>query len=530
MGFGDSKGYFPQGFRRMDIVQGILHGFSIASTPTNLLACFFGVLIGTAVGVLPGIGPSGSIALLLPLTFSMDAASAVIMLAGIYYGTMYGGSTTSILINVPGEAQSVITCIDGFQMARQGRAGPALGISAFGSFIAGTIGVIGLMLLAPPLSKLALEFGPVEIFSLVLLAFALVGYLASGSMIKALLMAILGLLLASVGMEAITAVPRFTFGNVNLQSGIGLVPLIMGLFGVSEVILSLEEWGREGKIDVKRFAPRFWELFPTRKDWKDSFWPITRGSITGFLIGILPGGSGIIASFSSYAIEKKISKRPWRFGHGAIEGVAGPESANNGAAQGAFIPLLTLGIPGGSAMALILGALKIHGIIPGPLLIKEHAEVFWGVVASMYIGNFLLLVLNLPLVGIWVRLLNVPEHLLYPLIILFCIIGAYGVDNNLFHIWLLFFFGFLGYVLRRLNFELAPLILGFILGPILESSAKQALIMSGGRFSIFVSSPIATVLLSFSAVIIMTAAISTVRKSKGMEALKREMEASKDKE
>jgi len=514
----------------MDILQGMLHGFGVAFTPANLLACFFGVLIGTAVGVLPGIGPSGSIALLLPLTFSMDATSAVIMLAGIYYGTMYGGSTTSILINVPGEAQSVITCIDGFQMASQGRAGPALGISAFGSFIAGTIGVIGLMVLAPPLARFALEFGPAEIFSLVLLAFALVGYLASGSMVKALMMAILGLLFASVGMEIITAVPRFTFGNVNLQSGIGLVPLIMGLFGVSEVILSLEETGPEVEINAKKYAPRFWELFPTRKDWKDSFWPITRGSLIGFLIGILPGGSGIVASFSSYAIEKKISRHPEKFGQGTIEGVAGPESANNAAAQGAFIPLLTLGIPGGSAIALILGALRIHGVIPGPLLIKEHPEVFWGVVASMYIGNFFLLILNLPLIGMWVRLLNIPKYLLYPMIVLFCIIGAYSVDNNLFDVGLLFFFGFLGYVLKRLNFELAPLILGFILGPILESSAKQALIMSGGRLDIFVSSPIATVLLSLSGLVILTAVVSTLRRSKAMEALKREMEASMDKE
>lgn len=513
----------------MDILQGIFHGLGIALTPFNLLACFLGVLIGTAVGVLPGIGPSGSIALLLPLTFSMDATSAVIMLAGIYYGTMYGGSTTSILINVPGEAQSVITCIDGFQMASQGRAGPALGIAAFGSFIAGTIGVIGLMFLAPPLAKFALQFGPPEIFSLVLLAFALVGYLASGSMIKALMMAVLGLLLASVGMEIITAVPRFTFGNVNLQSGIGLVPLIMGLFGVSEVILSLEETGPEGGVDSRTYAPRFWELFPSWRDWKDSFGPITRGSLIGFLIGILPGGSGIVASFASYAIEKKISRHSDRFGRGAIEGVAGPESANNSAAQGAFIPLLTLGIPGSSAIALILGALRIHGVIPGPLLIKEHPEIFWGVVASMYIGNFLLLVLNLPLIGIWVRLLKVPQHLLYPMIILFCIIGAYGVDNNLFHVWVLFFFGLLGYVLRRLNFGLAPLILGFILGPILESSAKQALIMSGGRLGIFVSGPISTVLLSLTGLVTLTSVISTVRKSKGMEALRKELETSKEK-
>lgn len=516
----------------MDLFQGIIHGFVVVLAPTKLLACFFGVLIGTAVGVLPGIGPSGSIALLLPLTFYMDATSAIIMIAGIYYGTMYGGSTTSILVNVPGEAQSVITCLDGYQMARQGRAGPALGISAFGSFIAGTIGVIGLMIIAPPLSEFALKFGPPEVFAMVLLAFALVGYLASGSMTKALIMAVLGLLLASVGMEKITAIARFTFGNVNLQSGISLVPLIMGLFGISEVLISLEEIGSEGEIDIRKHTPKFWDLFPNRKDWKDSIGPISRGSIIGFLIGILPGGTGIVASFSSYAIERKISKYPDKFGSGMIEGVAGPEAANNSAAQGAFIPLLTLGIPGNAAMALLLGALKIHGVTPGPLLIKEHPDVFWGVVASMYLGNVLLLVLNLPLIGMWVRLLRVPTSILYPMIILFCIIGAYSVDNNIFDVGMLFFFGFLGYVLRRLNFELAPLILGFILGPIMENSARQALIMSAGHFNIFFSSIISTILLVITFLVVITAIYSGIKQfkiTKAMEALKKEMKLSRDK-
>lgn len=516
----------------MDIFQGITHGFAVLLTPAKILACFFGVLIGTAVGVLPGIGPSGSIALLLPLTFYMDATSAVIMLAGIYYGTQYGGSTTSILVNVPGEASSVITTLDGYQMAKQGRAGPALGIAAFGSFIAGTIGVIGLMIVAPPLAEFALKFGPTEIFAVVLLAFALVGYLASGSMAKALIMAALGLLLASVGMEAITAIPRFTFGNVNLQSGLDLVPLVMGLFGISEVLLSLEEEAQGGKTDIQKTTPRFWELFPTKKDWRDSAGPIFRGSVMGFLIGLLPGGTGIVASFSSYAIEKKISKHPERFGTGAIEGVAGPEAANNAGSQGAFIPLLTLGIPGNAAMALTLGALKIHGVIPGPMLIKEHPEIFWGVVASMYLGNFLLLVLNLPLIGMWVRLLAVQTSILYPMIILFCIIGAYSVNNNVFDVGMLFFFGVLGYVLRRLNFELAPLILGFILGPIMENSARQALIMSGGSFRIFFSSTISTVLLVLSSVVILTAIYSGIRQGKvtrKIDSLKKERDASHEK-
>ncbi len=496
----------------MDIWQGALQGFSVCLEPAKLLACFFGVLVGTATGVLPGIGPSGAVALLIPLTFHMDATSAVIMIAGIYYGTQYGGSTTSILVNVPGEAASVITCLDGYQMARQGRAGAALGISAFGSFIAGTIGVIGLMVVAPPLAEFALQFGPAEIFAVVFLAFTLVAFLGSGSMIKSLMMVVVGLLLAMVGQEPITAIPRFTFGFVDLQSGLDLVPLIMGLFGVSEVLLSLEEINAgEGGMQP---TPKFWDLFPNRHDWKRSISPIGRGSVLGFLIGLLPGGTGIVASFASYAIEKKIAKQPERFGHGAIEGVAGPEAANNAAAQGAFIPLLTLGIPGNAVMALTLGALKIHGVIPGPLMIKDHPDVFWGVVTSMYLGNLLLLALNLPLIGIWVRLLRISSSILYPMIIFFCIIGAYSVNNSIFDVGALFFFGLLGYVLRRMNFDLAPLILGFILGPILETSARQALIMSGGQFGIFLSTPITIIVFGLAMVVLITAIYSGIRKQK----------------
>jgi putative tricarboxylic transport membrane protein len=412
-------------------------------------------------------------------------------------------------------------------MARQGRAGAALGISAFGSFIAGTIGVIGLMVVAPPLAEFALKFGPPEIFALVFLAFTLVAFLSSGSMIKSLMMAVLGLLLSTVGQEAITAMPRFTFGSVNLQSGLDLVPLIMGVFGVSEVLLSLEEI-KSGEGTGMQPTPRFLDLFPNRNDWRKSVSPIGRGSLLGFLIGLLPGGTGIIASFASYAIEKKVSRSPEGFGKGAIEGVAGPEAANNAAAQGAFIPLLTLGIPGNAVMALTLGALKIHGVIPGPLMIKEHPNVFWGVVASMYLGNFLLLVLNLPLIGIWVRLLRISTSILYPMIIFFCIIGAFSVNNSLFDVGALFFFGLLGYLLRRLDFDLAPLILGFILGPILETSARQALIMSGGQFNIFFSSTITAILFGLVIVVLATAVYSGIRKGRlgrGMEALKQEMEA-----
>jgi putative tricarboxylic transport membrane protein len=515
----------------MDILHGIVTGFAVCLEPTKLLACFFGVLVGTAIGVLPGIGPAGAVALLIPLTFHMDPASAVIMIAGIYYGTQYGGSTTSILVNIPGEAASVITCLDGYQMTRQGRAGAALGISAFGSFIAGTIGVVGLMVVAPPLAEFALKFGPPEIFALVLLAFTLVAFLSSGSMTRSLMMVVLGLLLATVGQEAITAIPRFTFGSVDLQSGLDLVPLIMGLFGISEVLLSLEDM-KHGKAFTVRPTPKFWDLLPNREDWKRSVGPIGRGSLIGFLIGLLPGGTGIIASFASYAVERKISKHPERFGQGAIEGVAGPEAANNGAAQGAFIPLLTLGIPGNAVMALTLGALKIHGIVPGPFLITEHPNIFWGVVASMYVGNFLLLVLNLPLIGMWVRLLKIPTSILYPIIIFFCIIGTFSVSNSLFDVGALFVFGFLGYVLRRLNFDLAPLILGFILGPILETSARQSLIMSGGAFSIFYASTITVILLGLALAVLGTAVYSEIKKgklSKGLEALKQEMEASQEK-
>ena len=516
----------------MDILQGMWSGFAVCLAPTKLLACLFGVVVGTAMGVLPGIGPAGAVALLIPLTFHMDAASAVIMIAGIYYGTQYGGSTTSILVNIPGEAACVITCLDGHQMTRQGRAGAALGISAFASFIAGTIGVVALMLVSPPLAEFALKFGPPEIFALVFLAFTLVAFLSSGSMTRALIMVVLGLLLATVGQEAITAIPRFTFGNVDLQSGIDMVPLMMGLFGVSEVLLSLENMKHgEGEITV-RTTPKFWDLLPNRQDWRRSAGPIGRGSVIGFLIGLLPGGTGIIASFSSYAIEKRISKHADQFGKGAIEGVAGPEAANNGAAQGAFIPLLTLGIPGNAVMALTLGALKIHGIVPGPFMITEHPDVFWGVVASMYIGNILLLALNLPLIGMWVKLLRIPTSILYPLIIFFCIIGTFSVSNSLFDVGALFVFGFLGYLLRRLNFDLAPLILGFILGPILETSARQSLIMSAGSFGIFYASTITAVLLGLSALVLGTAVYSEIRKgklSKGLETLKKEMEAAQDK-
>jgi putative tricarboxylic transport membrane protein len=382
--------------------ENLLLGYQVALTAANLLYCFVGVFVGTLIGVLPGIGPAGAISLLLPVTYGIKPVSAIIMLAGIYYGTQYGGSTTSVLVNIPGEAASVVTCIDGYQMARQGRAGPALGIAAFGSFIAGTVGVIILMFLAEPLSNVALSFGPPEFFSLMILALTISTYLAHGSMIKALIMVVLGMGLSQVGTDIISGRMRFTFGIIELQDGIGLVPLVMGLFGISEVLISLEESG-----EVTILKEKIKGLLPNLKDWMDSIRAIIRGTFLGFFLGILPGGGAVVASFVSYAVEKRFSKHPEKFGTGAIEGVAGPESANNSATSGAFIPLFVLGIPSNAVMALLLGALMIHGLQPGPLLIKENPEVFWGTVMSMYIGNVMLLILNLPLIGLWVKVLKI---------------------------------------------------------------------------------------------------------------------------
>ena len=402
----------------MDIFSGIIGGFATCLTPMNLLYCFIGVFVGTLIGVLPGIGPVGTISLLLPATFRVEPVSAIIMLAGIYYGAMYGGSTTSILVNIPGEAASVITCLDGYQMARKGRAGAALGISAFGSFIAGTIGVIALMFLAYPLANFALRFGPPEYFSLMCLGLAILTYLAHGSMLKALSMAMAGMLLSLIGLDAITGVPRFTMDVVNLMDGVGLVPVAMGLFGISEVLINVEESIRRDVVRAKIKG-----LLPNREEWRRSKWPILRGTLIGFFLGILPGGGAVVSSFISYGVEKKFSREPEKFGSGMIEGVAGPEAANNAAVGGAFVPLFTLGIPANVTMAVLLGALMIHGLIPGPMLLKQHPEVFWGTVTSMYVGNILLLLLNLPLIGLWVKVLKVPYRILFPLIILFCLIG-----------------------------------------------------------------------------------------------------------
>jgi putative tricarboxylic transport membrane protein len=483
----------------VDLLGALGAGFAVALRPENLLFCFMGVFIGTLIGVLPGIGPVGAMSLLLPATYQVTPEAAVIMLAGIYYGAMYGGSTTSILVNIPGEAASVVTCLDGYQMARRGRAGPALGISAIGSFIGGTLSIVGLTLLAPPLTTFALKFGPPEYFALMVLGLTILVYLAHGSMAKALLCAALGIVLGLIGLDAITAQPRLTFDRMELVDGVGLVPLVMGLFGVAEVLVNLEE-------GVKRevFQTRLGGLLPSRQDWKATAAPMARGSVLGFLLGILPGGGAVISSFLSYAVEKRVSRRPEEFGKGAIAGVAGPEAANNAATGGAFIPLMTLGIPPNVVMAMLLGAFMIHGVQPGPLMMSQNPGLFWGVITSMYIGNVMLLVLNLPLIGLWVQVLKVPYRILFPLILLFCLVGAYSVANTVFDIYVMLAFGVLGYALKKLHYEGAPLVLAFVLGPLLENNLRKSLILSQGDFSIFVSRPIAAACLGVALVLLVS--------------------------
>lgn len=491
----------------MNILQDLFYGFSVAFHPINALACFVGVFIGTLIGVLPGIGPVGAMSILLPVTFGLSPVAGIIMLAGIYYGASYGGSTTSILVNIPGEAASVVTCLDGNQMAKQGRAGPALGIAAFGSFIAGTLGLVGLMVMAKPLATFAVAFGPAEYFSLMCLGLSLITYLTQGSVVKGLAMAGLGLFLSLIGQDIVTGKARFTFGIYELQDGLGLVPLVMGLFGISEVLSNLIRPEERALLKTK-----IRHLLPNKEDWRQSALPIGRGSLLGFFLGILPGGGAIIASFVSYAVEKRFSRHPERFGKGAIEGVAGPESANNSATSGAFIPLFSLGIPSNVIMALLLGALMIHGVRPGPLLIMEHPEIFWGTVASMYVGNIMLLILNLPLIGLWVKILKIPYRVLFPLILLFCLIGSYSINYNVFDIFVMIFFGLVGLGFRYLDYEPAPLVLAFVLGPMLEQNLRQALILSDGSPAIFVTKPLSAACLAVSAFLLFSAVFRLIRK------------------
>ncbi len=474
----------------MDILANLHLAFSVGLQFENLFACFVGALVGTLVGVLPGLGPVATVSLLLPSTFHLPPLSGIIMLAGIYYGAQYGGSTTSILVNIPGEAASVVTCLDGYQMARKGRAGPALGIAAFASFIAGTLSVIIIMMVAPPLARFALQFGPTEYFSLMFLGLTILTYLASGSMVKALMMACVGIFLGTIGTDIISGSERFTYRSYTLMDGLGLVPVVMGLFGISEVLLNIDQ-----TMERDIYKAKLSNLFPTLQDWRDSLLPILRGTLIGFFLGTLPGGGAVIASFGAYAIEKRVSRHPERFGTGAIEGVASPEAANNAGSQGNFTPLLTLGIPSNAIMAMLLGCLMIHGIQPGPLLIKNHPALFWGVIGSMYIGNVMLLILNLPLIGIWVKILKVPYPILFPLILLFCLIGCYSLNNNVTEILIMVIFGLVGYLMRKFEYEGAPLVLAFVLSPMIENALRQSLIMSHGSFMIFVTEPISLVLL-----------------------------------
>jgi putative tricarboxylic transport membrane protein len=475
----------------MDMLHNIIYGFQVSFQPINFLFCGIGVLVGTLIGVLPGIGPAGAMALLLPATFHVSPTATLIMLAGIYYGVNYGGSTTSILVNIPGEATSVVTCLDGYQMARQGKAGLALGLAAGGSFIAGTIANIGLMLVAVPLANMALAFGPPEYFALMCMGLVIVTYLAQRSVLKAIMMALFGILLGSIGLDLVSGMPRFTLGINELSDGLGIVPLCMGLFGITEIFENLE--GELQRQEV--FKTKLRNLWPSFKDWMRCKWAILRGSLIGFVMGILPGAGPIVSTFISYAVEKKVSKTPEKFGTGMMEGVAGPESANNAAAGSALIPLLSLGIPPNPIMALFFSALIIHGIQPGPLLISEHPDLFWGLVGSLYLGNLLMLILNLPLIGIWVKVLQIPYKILFPLILLFCLIGAFTLNNLSFDLYVMFFFGTLGWIMKKFSYEPAPLILAYILGPMLENNLRQSLLISQGKFSIFFTRPISAVAL-----------------------------------
>jgi putative tricarboxylic transport membrane protein len=484
----------------MDVVSGLLQGFAVALQPTNLLWCLLGVMLGTVVGVMPGLGPPATIAMLLPLTFLMSPAAAMIMLAGIYYGAKYGGSTTSILLNVPGESASVVTCLDGYQMARKGRAGPALGIAAIASFIAGTVGVLGLMLVAPPLAKMALAFSSPEYFGLMALGLAMVVLLAGRSLVKALLAMLLGLWIAGIGTDLFSTTERFVFGQLELLSGVDFIVVAIGVFALGEVLACMEPRRDAHALPVPRGLRN---LLPTKQDLKDSRFAFANGSILGFLIGVLPGAGSTIASFISYGVEKAVSRRPEQFGNGVVEGVAAPEAANNSETGGALVPMLTLGIPGSSTTAILLAALVLWGFKPGPLFIPENPALFWGLVASMYVGNLMLLVLNLPLVPAFAQVLRTPAYILYPVILGISIVGVYSASGSMLDLFMLVGFGLLGYLMRKLDYPAAPLILGLVLGGAMERALRQSLMMSEGSLSILVTRPISAVMLSLALLILL---------------------------
>jgi putative tricarboxylic transport membrane protein len=497
----------------VETFQNLLLGFSVALTPSILAYAFAGCVIGTLVGMLPGLGPLAGISLLLPVTFGLNPIIAIVLLAGVYYGAMYGGSTTSILLRIPGEAASVMTCIDGYAMTQRGRAGPALAIAAIGSFVAGTLSVIALMLLAPTLASFALRFGPPEYTALLMMGFFILAYMSGGSMPKTLAMAGLGLIFGMVGIDVMSGYTRFVFGVVELGDGVGIVPVAVGLFGVSEILLTA---GAPAALKVQR--PKLRELIPSREEFRLSIAPIARGSVIGFLIGIIPGSAHIISSFVSYGIERRLSNHPERFGNGAIEGVAGPESANNAAATGAFVPMLALGIPTGPITAVMLAAIMVHGVAPGPMLISQQPELFWGFVASMYVGNVVLLILNLPMVSLFVNLLRIPYSYLYPCILCFCILGVYSVSNSVLDVWIMLGMGALGYFLRKFGYDLAPIALGLVLAPMLELSLRQSLAMSAGDYGIFIERPIATTMLVLGALLFLLALKPLIFKGKDWRA------------
>jgi putative tricarboxylic transport membrane protein len=490
----------------MELFDHLIFGFAVAFSLQNLLYCFIGVLVGTLIGVLPGIGPLATIAMLLPLTFNVSPVAALIMLAGIYYGAQYGGSTTAILVNLPGETSAVVTCLDGYQMARQGRAGPALAIAAIGSFFAGSVCTLLIALFGPPLAELALKFAAADYFSLMLMGLVAAAVLAQGDMVKSLAMVATGLLLGIVGADVNTGVKRFTFGVTELIDGIGFVVIAVGVFAVGEIVANL---GEAGERQV--FTSRVSGLFPTREDLRRSIGPILRGTAIGAFFGVLPGTGPAIASFASYVVEKKVARDPSRFGHGAIEGVAGPESANNADAQCKFIPMLTLGLPASGVMALMLGALTIHGIAPGPQVMTQKPDLFWGLVASMWIGNLMLVVLNLPLIGLWVTLLRVPYRLLFPAIMVFSVIGVYSLNNSPFEVYLAALFGVIGFVWLKLGCRPAPMLLGFVLGPMMEENLRRAMVVSRGDPSVFVTRPISLGFLVATVLILLVVAAPAAR-------------------
>ncbi|HVE50079.1 MAG TPA: tripartite tricarboxylate transporter permease [Casimicrobiaceae bacterium] len=493
----------------MELITNLGIGFGVALTLQNLLYCFVGVVLGTLIGVLPGIGPVPTIAMLLPITYALPPVSALIMLAGIYYGAQYGGSTTAILVNLPGESSSVVTCIDGYQMARRGKAGKALAISAIGSFIAGTFATLVVAAFAPPLAEVALKFGPAEYFSLMVLGLIAAVVLASGSLIKAIGMIVLGLLLGIIGTDVNSGLQRYTFGVPELSDGIGFVVVAMGLFGFAEIIINLEQ--REHR---EVFTKSVTNLRLTWEEFKAVLPAILRGTGIGSALGILPGGGAMLSAFAAYTVEKKIAKDPSQFGKGAIQGVAGPESANNAGAQTSFIPLLTLGIPPNAVMALMVGAMTIHSIQPGPQVMTSNPQLFWGLIVSMWLGNVMLVILNLPMIGIWVKLLQVPYRLLYPAILVFCCIGVYSLQNNVFDILLTALFGILGWIFVKLQCEPAPLLLGFILGPLMEENLRRALLLSRGDPTVFFTRGLSLTLLSVAAILLIIVALPMVKKKR----------------